>query len=61
MDMRTVSSPCFTVPRAHPAVTCPKLRLPRPRRTAQGGQRPRPAPRICYVWINGVSMPVPLD
>lgn len=40
MDIRTVSSPCFIAPRAHPAVMCPKLRLPRIRRTDHGGQRP---------------------
>lgn len=61
MDIRTVSSPCFVAPRAHPAVMCPKLRLPGIRRTDHGGQRPLSAPRICYVWVNGVSMPVPLD
>lgn len=61
MDIHTVSSPCFTVPRAHPAIMHPKPRLPGIRRTDHGGQRPPSAPRICYVWINGISMPAPLD
>lgn len=61
MDIRSISIPYFITSPSTPAAVRTKIQPPRAHRKVNDDQLPQSAPRICYVWINGISMPVPLD
>lgn len=61
MNTNATAAPWYVTGRTPALPALHKVRRTRTRRLKDANRPPQSAPRVCYVWINGVSMPVPLE